>query len=207
MNVKVILLLLGTALLAAACDSGPDRSAERSAAVRAKPVPAKSAAGPDAGIPLGQLPPNVEPLHYRVDLTLNPDQLRYEGLVEIDIELKAPKREIYLHGKDLIVSKIVARQSGRPDVRGTYTQVDPMASRAWISTSSCHPASSPSPCPFPPPTRPPLTHLPLRGKTASAMSGRSSRRSRRAARSPASTNRASRHLSISRSPTLVAMSP
>jgi hypothetical protein len=45
MNVKVILLLLGTLLIAAACDSGPDRSAERSATVRAKPVPAKSAAG------------------------------------------------------------------------------------------------------------------------------------------------------------------
>ena len=125
MNVKVILLLLGTLLLAAACDSGPDRSAERSATVRAKPVPAKSAAGTDTGIPLGQLPPNVEPLHYRLDLTLNPDQLRYQGLMEIDIELKAPKREIYLHGKDLIVSRIVARQSGRPDVGGTYTQVDP----------------------------------------------------------------------------------
>ena len=125
MNVKVILLLLGTALLVAACDSGPDRSAEKSGAVRAKPVTATSAAGPDAGIPLGQLPPNVEPLHYSLDLTLNPDQLRYEGLVEIEIELKAPKREIYLHGKDLIVSRIVARQSGRPDVRGTYTQVNP----------------------------------------------------------------------------------
>lgn len=125
MNVKVILLLLGTALLATACDSGPDRTAEKSATVRSKPVPAKSAAVADAGIPLGQLPPNVEPLRYRVELTLNPDQLRYEGLVEIDVELKAPKREIYLHGKDLIVSRIVARQSGRPDVRGTYTQVAP----------------------------------------------------------------------------------
>jgi hypothetical protein len=79
MNVKVILLLLGTLLLAAACDSGPDRSAERSATVRAKPVPAKAAAGTDTGIPLGQLPPNVEPLRYRLDLTLNPDQLRYQG--------------------------------------------------------------------------------------------------------------------------------
>lgn len=121
MNVKVMLIMLGAALLATACDSG----SEKSATVRAKPVPAKISSASEPVIPLGQLPPNVEPLHYRLDLTLNPDQLRYEGLVEIDIELKAPKREIYLHGKDLVVSRIVARQAGRPDVRGTYTQVDP----------------------------------------------------------------------------------
>ena len=109
MNVKAILLVLGAALFATACDQGAPGHEEKSASVRAKPVPAKLASASEPGIPLGQLPPNVEPLHYRLDLTLNPDQLRYEGLVEIDIELKAPKREIYLHGKDLVVSKIVAR--------------------------------------------------------------------------------------------------
>ena len=124
MNVKAILLVLGAALFATACDQGAPGHEEKSASVRATPVPAKLSSASEPGIPLGQLPPNVEPLHYRLDLTLNPDQLRYEGLVEIDIELKAPKREIYLHGKDLVVSKIVARQAGRPDVRGTYTQVD-----------------------------------------------------------------------------------
>ncbi len=77
----------------------------------------------ESTIPLGQLPDNVEPLQYRIDLTINPDQLRYEGVVEIDIELKAPRREFYIHGKDLDVSNITARLQNKTVVKGTYTEV------------------------------------------------------------------------------------
>ena len=123
MRLGTILLLLLAAFAAASCDSG---DAGKSAPEQ-KPKPVvtsvKTRAASDRDIPLGQLPRNVEPVHYRLHLTLNPDQLRYDGEVEIEIDLKAPKREIYLHGRDLVVGRISARSLGRPEIRGTYTQV------------------------------------------------------------------------------------
>ena len=124
MRLKVCLLVLFTALVAAACDSAPP---PRVAKV-ARPVHATASAAvvhPAQDIPTSQLPQHVEPLHYRVDLTINPDQLRYEGTVQIDIVLKAPKREFYLHGRDLVVSRVTARLSDRSVVNGSYSQVDP----------------------------------------------------------------------------------
>jgi alanyl aminopeptidase len=121
MRLFACLILLFAVLPLAACDSGPQARTER----RAKPATARVAAASTAtDIPLGQLPAHVEPLHYKLDLSINPDQRRYEGTVEIEIDLKAPKREFYLHGKDLQVSKVTARLADHTQVNGTYRQVD-----------------------------------------------------------------------------------
>lgn len=124
MRLKVCLFVLLTALVAVACDSAPPPKAAKPA----KPLrQATTIATPPAkqDIPLGQLPDHVEPLHYSLDLMINPDQLRYEGTVVIDVDLKAPKREFYLHGRDLVVSRLTATLSNRTVVNGTYSQVDP----------------------------------------------------------------------------------
>lgn len=113
MQMLVRLMAASLVLVLAACEpSAPPQTGEG--------VPAQRS---ESTIPLGQLPGNVEPLHYRIDLTINPDQLRYEGVVEIDIELKAPRREFYIHGKDLKVENITARLQNKTIIKGTYAQV------------------------------------------------------------------------------------
>lgn len=124
MRLGAIGLLLLSAFAAASCDSSDSTGSTAPAPLTKTSAPVRSAGPIDRDIPLGQLPRNVEPVRYRLHLIINPDQLRYEGEVEIEIDLKAPKREIYLHGKDLVVGRITARGPGRPDVQGTYAQVD-----------------------------------------------------------------------------------
>ncbi len=125
MRLRACVLLVLAAFAAASCDSGDSAKPAAGGAAKALSAPVKAGSKAERDIPLGQLPPNVDPLHYRIDLTINPDQRRYEGVVEIEIELKAPRREIYLHGRDLSVGRVTARAPGRPDVAGTYTEVDP----------------------------------------------------------------------------------
>jgi cytosol alanyl aminopeptidase len=111
MRLTVVPLLLCASLIA--CDSqtppSPSEGAPRVVA--------------DPNAPLGQLPNDVRPVHYRLDLTIKPEQKRYSGGVEIDLELKAPKREIYLHGQDLDVPNMVAVLPDGATIRGVYTQV------------------------------------------------------------------------------------
>lgn len=74
-------------------------------------------------IPLGQLPDTVEPTHYRLDLTIDPDKPRFSGVVEIDVELKKPAQEIFLHGRELTVDPVVATLPDGSGIAGTYEQV------------------------------------------------------------------------------------
>jgi alanyl aminopeptidase len=121
MRLFACLLLLCAVLPLAACDSGPQATPER----QKRQQPARAAIASTAtDIPTGQLPEHVEPVHYKLDLSINPDQRRYEGTVEIEIDLKAPKREFFLHGKDLQVSKVTASLPDRTHVNGSYLQVD-----------------------------------------------------------------------------------
>lgn len=76
-------------------------------------------------VPQGRLPDEVRPLAYRLNLTILPEQPRFAGHVEIDVELQQPLRSMYLHGRDLRVSAVTARSSaGRRVIKGNYTEVD-----------------------------------------------------------------------------------
>ena len=77
----------------------------------------------DPKAPLGQLPDGVRPTHYRLELTLRPNEPRYSGVVEIDLELKAPQTDIYLHGRELTVAPVTARSPNGDTIGGTYAQV------------------------------------------------------------------------------------
>lgn len=88
-------------------------------------LPASALAAADPAVPLGKLPDAARPTAYRIDLTVLPDQPRFSGHVEIDVTLKAPTRSLYLHGRDLKVSKAVAR-AGTSSVAARYSQVDPL---------------------------------------------------------------------------------
>ncbi len=77
---------------------------------------------PDA--PKGRLSDAARPSAYRLDFTIRPDQPGFSGHDEIDVTLKAATKKLYMHGRDLKVSKAVAVVGGKA-VAATWTQVDP----------------------------------------------------------------------------------
>ena len=81
-------------------------------------------AAADPAAPKGKLSDAARPTAYRLAFTIDPDQPRFSGHDEIDAVVKAPTRKLYLHGRDLTVSTVVARVDGRM-IAATYTQVDP----------------------------------------------------------------------------------
>lgn len=78
-----------------------------------------------ADYPQGRLPAAVAPQAYRVDLTVDPAQPRFSGTGEIDTVLKAPTAQVFLHGRDLAVSRAEARV-GAKVFKGTWRQRDPL---------------------------------------------------------------------------------
>lgn len=79
---------------------------------------------PDPAAPLGRLPDAATPTAYRLDMTILPDRPRFSGHDEIDVTVRAPTTHLYMHGRDLNVSRSVARMGGAT-MPVTYTQVDP----------------------------------------------------------------------------------
>jgi cytosol alanyl aminopeptidase len=77
----------------------------------------------DPKAPTGQLPDTVTPAHYRLDLTIVPDKERYSGIVEIDVDLKAPQKTIYLHGHQLTVEEATARPADGSKVPAAYAEI------------------------------------------------------------------------------------
>jgi hypothetical protein len=85
--------------------------------------PAPAATVTDPAAPKGKLPDAAKPIAYRLDFTILPDQPRFSGHDEIDISVKAATKSLYLHGRDLNVSKAVALVGGKA-IAATWTQVD-----------------------------------------------------------------------------------
>jgi aminopeptidase N len=84
----------------------------------------RTTAAAEAAPPTGMLPRDVVPLAYRLDLKIDPSQLRFSGHVGIDVRLKAKGRLIWINGQDLAVSQVTAQVGGQTFV-GHYAQVDP----------------------------------------------------------------------------------
>ena len=77
----------------------------------------------DANAPKGKLPDLAAPTAYRLDFTILPEQARFTGHDEIDVTLKQPVKSLYMHGRDLVVTKAVAVADGKT-VPAKWTQVD-----------------------------------------------------------------------------------
>jgi aminopeptidase N len=77
----------------------------------------------DANAPKGKLPDVAAPTAYRLDFTILPEQARFSGHDEIDVTLKQAAKSLYMHGRDLNVTKVVAVVGGKA-VPATWTQVD-----------------------------------------------------------------------------------
>ncbi|MGN6373927.1 MAG: M1 family metallopeptidase [Sphingomonas sp.] len=90
----------------------------------AQAAPSAAKIVPDAAAPKGKLPDTVVPSAYRLDFTIVPEADTFSGHGEIDVTLKQGQRSIYLDGRDLTVTRAVARVGGKT-VPATWTQVDP----------------------------------------------------------------------------------
>jgi len=77
----------------------------------------------DANAPKGKLPDTVRPRAYRLDFTILPEAKRFSGHDQIEITLNRPARSIYMHGRDLWVTRVVARVNGKT-IPAKWTQVD-----------------------------------------------------------------------------------
>jgi aminopeptidase N len=82
-----------------------------------------SAFAAETDYPRGKLPAGVTPLSYRLDLTIVPDEARFSGHAEIDVELKADTQSIYLHGRELKMTSVVAVR-GTDRITAKYAELD-----------------------------------------------------------------------------------
>lgn len=71
--------------------------------------------------PTGKLPDTARPLAYRLDLTVLPEQPRFNGHAEIDVELKKPAQAIWMHGRNLHVTRAVVK-IGKKETPVTFAQ-------------------------------------------------------------------------------------
>ena len=109
---------------AAASPSGHTAAA---AEASGKAATAEASAAPDEAPPKAQLPKTVRPTHYALALAIAPDQERFSGTAEIDVELDLPQQAIWMHAKNLHVTKASALQQGAAaeEVLGTLEQAAP----------------------------------------------------------------------------------
>ncbi len=87
-------LCLLIAFVACAAPKPPSRSA----------LEAAPPTEPEEAIPALQLPPDLRPTHYALELTIDPDQAKFSGTADIDVALTQARRVLWLHGLDLEVS-------------------------------------------------------------------------------------------------------
>lgn len=67
--------------------------------------------------PPGPLPMSPYPLHYQLDLTLDPREARFGGTVTITLDVTERSSGVYLHGRDLDVSEVRSKTA-----QGSVTQ-------------------------------------------------------------------------------------
>ena len=113
-NTKMLALCSMTAY----CVAATGCSSEEPAVTEDPPALASVSAEP----PQGELDDVVAPLHYRLELTINPRLDRFSGNTSIDVTLRAPTDRIWLHGKDLDVSAVYLTSPDGGRVEASYEQ-------------------------------------------------------------------------------------
>ncbi|MCU0686967.1 MAG: M1 family metallopeptidase [Polyangiaceae bacterium] len=66
----------------------------------------------------GRLPPGVRPLHYRLNLRIDPKTPHYEGDVDIVVSLDQPRDVIWLNGRSLALHRPVLYRTGAAPLPG-----------------------------------------------------------------------------------------
>lgn len=76
-------------------------------------------------VPIGRLSGDVQPLHYRLDLTIQPEAATFSGIAAIDVDVRKPSKIIYLHGNGLDVQSATLTTADHVEHKGSWKQVDP----------------------------------------------------------------------------------
>ncbi|MHA7901302.1 MAG: M1 family metallopeptidase [Henriciella sp.] len=76
-----------------------------------------------AQAPPGPLDPSPYPLHYDLDLTLDPRETRFGGTVTITLDVKERSSGLYLHGRDLVVTEVRSRVGEGQPLTGVWQPV------------------------------------------------------------------------------------
>ncbi len=86
------------------------------------PVASGALPGADDPIPLLRLPSDVRPLDEAIELHVDPKQERFSGIVDITVQLDAPRGVIWLHGKDMKVARATVTPEGGTAIPATWEQ-------------------------------------------------------------------------------------
>ncbi len=78
-----------------------------------------------AEIPKGQMPDNIRPSHYQLDLKIIPVEGEFDGQVTIDLTFDVTTDFMWLHGQDMAVSSSELILANGKVLTVTYEQVDP----------------------------------------------------------------------------------
>ncbi len=70
--------------------------------------------------PPGPLDLSPYPLHYQLDLVLDPREARFGGTVAITLDVTERSSGVYLHGRDLVVTEVRSRVADEPAQTGVW---------------------------------------------------------------------------------------
>ena len=74
-------------------------------------------------IPLGQLPLEVQPVAYQLELTIVPELESFSGKTTIDLDITGSRDHFYLHGKNIDASSVEI-SNGASIFKAEYEQID-----------------------------------------------------------------------------------
>jgi len=111
--------VLALALALTACGKSDQKQTAQTA-----PAPVVTPV-PDPGpVPLGQLPRDAWPTHYRLAFTIDPTKDGFSGHAEIDVKFAKKLRTLYIHGLDIKMKSAVLRLGKGESVAVQYKEVD-----------------------------------------------------------------------------------
>ena len=87
-----------------------------------RPVVADQGTTLESDVPVGRLGDTVTPVHYRLELRIDPTQESFSGKVSIDAKTSDPLDSIWMHGKDLEVDEIFLTDADGNRVAASYEQ-------------------------------------------------------------------------------------
>ncbi|KAB7764742.1 M1 family metallopeptidase [Xanthomonas maliensis] len=86
----------------------------------------------DDPVPTGRLPDWAVPERYSLALRIDPDQAQFSGRTTIRVQLKQASDHLWLHGKELKVSKVTVKPGKGKAVTARYVQADAKAGVARL---------------------------------------------------------------------------
>lgn len=115
-------------------------AAGSTAAPVAAPVPA-AADGAEA-VPTGRLPRTALPRHYALRLRVDPRAERFDGEVELRLQLTAAADHVWLHGKHLDVRRVTVVDAGGTERTARWRSADPGGGVARVDFGATLPAQA-----------------------------------------------------------------